>query len=174
MDDLTQRVDDNEFRRISDFLYDEAELLAERLYQDWIQLLAQDVHYVVPVPEFFEAGTGRSVGRGNAFFDDNLASLKIRTELLGDPTQTTAENPPSQMSYFVSNIRPRKTETPGEIAVTSRLLIYRIRATEPQPYILAGRRNDLLREDGESYKVARREVRIHQASVQAANLSFIP
>ena len=174
MNDIDQRVGDDEYRFICEFLYDEAELLSERAYGEWLALLAEDLHYVIPVPEFFEGGTGRSVGRGNGYFDDDYASMKVRAELLSDPNLTTAENPPSLLSYFVSNIRPRRAGTAGEYAVTSKLLIVRLRASEPTPYLLAGKRNDLLRAAGDGFKLARREIRILQGSIQGPNLSFIP
>ncbi len=174
MNDVNQRVGDDEYRAICEFLNDEAELLSERAYGEWLGLLAEDLHYLIPVPEFFEGGTGRSVGRGNGFFDDDYPSMKVRAELLGDPNLTTAENPPSLLSYFVSNIRPRRTGTAGEFAVTSKLLIYRTRASEPTPYLLAGKRSDLLRAAAGGFKLARREIRLLQGSVQSPNLSFIP
>lgn len=174
MNDSEPRVGDADYRAICEFLNDEAELLAERDYPQWLSLLAEDIQYLVPVPEFFEHGTARSVGRGNAYFDDDYPSLKVRSELLSDPTLTTAENPPSLLCYFVSNIRPRCTADADEFAVTSNLLIYRIRASEPSPYLLAGKRHDLLRAVAGGYKLARREIRILQASIQGPNLSFIP
>lgn len=172
MGQSNDRVSDTDYRKIADFLYDEAELLAERRYQEWGTLLAEDIHYLVLQPEFFEDGSARSVGIGNPYFDDDYKSLGVRIKLLGNPRTTTAENPPSQMSFFVSNIRPRHRGN-DEYEVTSRLLIYRVRASEPAPFILAGKRQDVLRVDGDGFKIARREVRLHQASIQSPNMSFL-
>src|SRR5438477_6851304 len=36
-------------REIEDFLYHEAELLDERRYDEWLELMAEDVHYFMPI-----------------------------------------------------------------------------------------------------------------------------
>ena len=54
----------------------------------------------------------------------------------------------------------------------SNVLVYRIRYTEAQPFLLSGARTDLLRRSGDGFKLAQRVVDIEQASIQAPNLSF--
>lgn len=101
------RVDDALYRRVCEFYYDEADLLAQRQLTQWFELLTEDVHYRVGFPEFYEHGTRRQVGIGNPYFDDDHTSMKVRVRLLGNQTLTTAEHPPSVYNYFVSNIRAR-------------------------------------------------------------------
>lgn len=169
-----QPVDDALYRRISDFYFDEAELLSQRHYNQWFALLAQDVHYRVLFPEFYEHGAKRPVGMGNPYLDDDHTSLKVRTELLGNPLTTTAENPPSVYNYFVTNIRAwQAADNSAEIVVHSRLLIYRVRASEPVPYILGARRQDRLRPEGQSFLIALRDTTIDQAVLQSPNMSFL-
>ncbi len=168
------RVEDALYRRLCEFYYDEADLLSQRLYGKWFALLTEDVYYRVGFPEFYEHGTKRQIGIGNPYFDDNHISLKVRTQLLGNPTTTTAENPPSIYNYFVTNIRARwAADAPSEIDVESRLLIYRVRASEPVPYILGARRKDRLRVEDDSFRIARRDATIDQSIIQSPNLSFL-
>lgn len=170
----SQPVDDALYRRVCEFYYDEADLLAERRYGQWFALLAQDIHYRVAFPEFYEHGTRRQVSIGNPYFDDNYNSLKIRTELLGNPLTTTAENPPSHFNYFVTNIRVRRSAEQAELLlVDTRLLIYRVRASEPAPYILGARRRDRLRIHGDGFLIAGREATMDQAVIQSPNMSWL-
>jgi 3-phenylpropionate/cinnamic acid dioxygenase small subunit len=167
-------VEDALYRRLCEFCYDEADLLSQRHYAKWFALLAEDIHYRVGFPEFYEHGAQRKVGIGNPYFDDNHISLKVRVQLLGNPTTTTAENPPSVYNYFVTNIRARwAADEADALDVESRLLVYRVRASEPVPYILGARRKDRLRVDGEGFRIARREAMIDQSIIQSPNLSFL-
>lgn len=166
-------VDDALYRRVCEFYYDEADLLSQRQMSQWFALLAEDIHYRVGFPEFYEHGARRQVGIGNPYFDDDYKSLKVRVHLLGNPTTTTAENPPSVYNYFVTNIRARGTDRADELQIDSRLLVYRVRASEPVPYILGARRQDRLRLVDGGFRLARREASIDQAIIQAPNLSFL-
>ncbi len=55
-----------------------------------------------------------------------------------------AEDPPSRMRHFVSNVRVRE-QSDGSFDVRSNLLIFRTRQDQTAPQILAGERHDLLR-----------------------------
>jgi 3-phenylpropionate/cinnamic acid dioxygenase small subunit len=169
----TPRVDDALYRRVCEFYYDEADLLAQGPLQQWFALLAEDLHYRVGFPEFYEHGARRQVGIGNPYFDDDYTSMKVRVQLLGNPTTTTAEHPANVYNYFVTNIRARGTDKADELDVDTRLLIYRVRASEPTPYILGARRRDRLRMVDGGFRIARREARIDQAIIQAPNMSFL-
>lgn len=166
-------VDDALYRRVCEFYYDEADLLSQRQYDQWFALLAQDIHYRVGYPEFYEHGARRQVGIGNPYFDDDHTSLKVRTKLLGNQTLTTAEHPPSVYNYFVSNIRARGTDAADELDVETRLLIYRVRASEPAPTLMGARRKDRLRVVDGGFRIARREASINQAIIQAPNMSYL-
>ena len=169
-----QSVDDALYRRVCEFYYDEADLLSARDYKTWFSLLAQDIHYKVGFPEFYEGGMRRQVGIGNPYFDDNHASLKIRTGLLSSHTTTTAEDPPSVLNYFVTNIRAfHAADGDNELEVTQRLLVYRVRASEPQPFILGARRRDRLRIDGDWFLLANRDVTLDQSVIQSPNMSWL-
>lgn len=68
---------------VEQWLYAEAALLDERRYDEWLGLLADDIHYWMPLRrtttaretanEFTQPGD-------MAFFDDDLAMLKMRVQ----------------------------------------------------------------------------------------------
>lgn len=167
----TPTISESEYREISNFLYDEADLLSAMDYKAWGKLLADDIHYVIPVTQFFETGKERKIGIGNPYFDEDTHSLKVRIKLLSTPSMTTAENPRSAISLMVGNIRAEKAGD-NEYRVKSRILLSRVRASESQPYELAGRREDLLRRHGGGLQLVKRTVYLNQAIIKTHNLSF--
>ncbi len=172
-----QPVDEIEYRRICDFLHDEAELLCEMDYRAWGQLLTDDIHYLMPVPQFFETGKVRQIGPGTPYFDEDADSLRLRITLLTDPASTTAERVHSAISLLIGNVRAWRVGNTGEVGcqyrVRSRFQLSRVRpGRDGQPFELAGRREDVLRETAHGLRLARRSVHINQSIIKAANLSF--
>ena len=164
-------VSETEYREICDFLYDEADILSAMDYQSWGALLTEDIHYLMPVPQFFEVGRERQVGIGNPYFDDDADSLKIRIKLLSDGALTTAENPRSSLSLLVGNVRARKNGG-SEYRVRSRFLLSRVRSTDSNQYEMAGRREDILRRVAGDLKLASRTIYVTQSIIKTHNLSF--
>jgi hypothetical protein len=72
-------VDDATYRRVCDFYYDEADLLASRQYLQWFALLAPDVCYTVAFPEFFEHGTRRKTGIGISLLCPGVVNTNLNT-----------------------------------------------------------------------------------------------
>ena len=90
-----------------EFLYREASLLDERRFDEWLDLLTDDVHYWMPIRrtttakevanEFTRPGDG-------AFFDDDKRLLTLRVQRLS-VGRAWAEDPPSRTRRMVSNVR---------------------------------------------------------------------
>lgn len=159
---------------VSEFLYAEADLLDERRYEEWLDLLAEDYHYSIPL-------------RMNVPFADNdrLAQTKAGSEICwfdeGKDTTSSrvaqlmtglhwAEEPVSRVSHFVSNIRIESIDMP-EVKLSSRFLVYRNRVSDETDF-LVGRRKDTLRKVGDSWQVVTRELLLDQTVLQAKNLSI--
>ena len=81
----------------------------------------------------------------------------------------------SRISHMVSNVQiveatPSMAE-PREVAVKCRFLIYRNRV-ETETDILVGKREDLLRRDGDDWQIARRKIILDQNVLLTKNLTF--
>ena len=67
--------------QVEQFLFHEASLLDARQYHDWLALLAEDIHYWMPIRR---TTTSREIENeftapgAMAFFDDDLFSVFIR------------------------------------------------------------------------------------------------
>lgn len=162
-------VGDADYRKVSEFLYREAELLASRDYHGWLTLLAPDLSYRIPLQQFGKRGEERSYGSDPAWLDETRDSLTIRVEQLLNP-QSNADRVPSFLRYFVTNILA--SETPDGLRVSSQVLLIRVRANNPQPFFLSGSRRDLLCKTDESLLLTRREVRLDMPQIDSPNLAF--
>jgi 3-phenylpropionate/cinnamic acid dioxygenase small subunit len=87
-----------------------------------------------------------------------------------------AEEPLSRVTHMVSNIRlldvKPSVENPEEVTVGSRFLVFQSRV-EYEHYTFIGRRTDILRRNGDSWLIARRELILEQNVLLAKNLSIL-
>jgi 3-phenylpropionate/cinnamic acid dioxygenase small subunit len=159
------------------FLYQEAELLDERRYEEWLALFTDDAHYFMPmrrnVPrdeperEFTRAGIDVN------WFDEGKDTLTRRVKQILTGVHW-AEEPPSRICHMISNVQVLATSpagpSPSEVTVKSRFLVYRNRV-ETETDFLVGKREDLLRRVNGGWKIARRRIILDQSVLLAKNLT---
>jgi biphenyl 2,3-dioxygenase beta subunit len=161
-------------RQVEDFLFLEAELLDERKFREWLDLLADDVRYWMPIRHNTLERPGQLTdelskpGEGY-YFDDDKQSLKIRVERLYSRT-AWAEMPPSRTRHLISNVR-LKQDRGAELEVHSNFLVYRTRMEADQD-LFVGTRQDVLRRVEGDLKIARRTIILDQAVLAAKNISI--
>jgi 3-phenylpropionate/cinnamic acid dioxygenase small subunit len=165
-------------QEIADFLYREAELLDERRYREWLDLLADDVRYWMPIRRNVKLGDDESeFTRANSdinWFDEGKETLRRRVKQIETGIHW-AEEPRSRLSHLVTNVQVQGAEpslaAAQEVSVTSRFLIYRNRV-ETETDILVGRREDQLRRNGAGWLLARRKIILDQNVLLSKNLTF--
>ena len=160
-------------QEVEEFLYQEAELLDERRYEEWLDLFTEDTHYWMPmrrnVPadelerEFTREGTDVN------WFDEGKDTLTRRVKQILTGVHW-AEQPPSRICHIVSNVQILEAG-PDEIRVKSRFLLYRNRV-ETETDFLVGKREDLLRRVDGALRIARRKIVLDQNVLLAKNLTF--
>lgn len=158
---------------VEQFLYEEAALLDARRYRDWLGLLADDIHYWMPIRRTVTlADIDREFTKQGdmAFFDDDRELLEMRVRKL-EAGSAWSEDPPSRSRHFVTNVRITAVEG-DEITVEVCFHLYRTRLeTEVDSWI--GRRTDVLRRHGGSFRLARRHLFLDQTLIRATNMSTI-
>ena len=163
---------------IEDFLLEEADLLDQRRYEEWLALLADDLHYFMPMRRNVAFGThaeheNTRAGRDISWFDEDKWTLAKRVEQVMTGIHW-AEEPLSRVCHFVTNIRLAavrpSVEAAAEVEVGSRFIVYQNRV-ETETYLFAGRRNDLLRRENSGWRLARREILLDQNVLLAKNLT---
>ena len=159
---------------IAEFLYHEADLLDERRYEEWLELLSDDYQYSVPLRLNVAFADNDKHGQTLAgsemcWFDEDKETVRKRVDQLMTGGHW-AEEPVSRVSHFVTNIRIVAENGP-EVGLSSRFLVYRNRVSDETDF-LVGRRNDTLRRVGDSWQVVRRELLLDQSVLLAKNLSI--
>ena len=158
---------------VEDFLYREAELLDERRYEEWLDLLTDDVHYFMPmrrnVPADELEREFTRPGRDVNWFDEGKDTLTRRVKQILTGVHW-AEQPPSRICHMVANVQIVHADA-SDVGVRSRFLIYRNRV-ETETDVLVGKREDLLRRVDGGFKIARRTILLDQSVLLAKNLTF--
>jgi 3-phenylpropionate/cinnamic acid dioxygenase small subunit len=165
-------------QKVEDFLYQEAELLDERRFEEWLDLLADDVRYWMPMRRNVRFGEldreFTRAGQDINWFDEGKKTLTRRVQQILTGVHW-AEEPLSRICHMVSNVQilhvqPSLAEA-AEVTVKSRFLIYRNRV-ETETDILVGKREDVLRRTNEQWKIARRKIVLDQNVLLTKNLTF--
>lgn len=166
-------------REIEEFLYDEANLLDERRFKEWLDTLAEDLRYFMPMEYNVKAGehARRELTRREeqmSWFNEGKWTLTKRAEQILTGVHW-AEEPLSRVCRLVSNVQLSAINTNEsgalEVDTTSRFLIYQNRC-EYEQYFFVGDRMDRIRKTAEGWKLASREIRIHQNVLLAKNLTI--
>ena len=166
-------------REVEEFLYDEAEMLDERRFTQWLDTLADDLVYFMPMMynvKFGEHAEGEKTRfeKDMSWFNEGKWTLTKRVEQILTGVHW-AEEPLSRLCRSVSNVQItdiRKNEAgEDEVSVRSRFVTYQNRC-EYEEYFFVGKRNDVLRRVNGQWKLTRREIHIGQTVLLAKNLSI--
>lgn len=158
---------------VEQFLYSEAKLLDERRFDEWIELLTDDIHYWMPIRRTTVGSQTEleftSIG-GMALFDDNLDFLKIRVAKLA-ASNAWAEEPPSRTRHTVTNVQIVDIEESGRIVVACNFQLYRTRL-ESEEDCWIGCRQDWLERNAEgNFMLAQRHIFLEQTTILSQNMS---
>jgi len=160
-------------REIERFLYHEAELLDERKFSEWIELIADDIHYHVPQRRNVKFGEQQRENSDPeseiSWFDEGKATLAGRVRQINTGLHW-AEEPLSRVCHLVTNVEVLAVQG-DEVKVKSRFIVYRNRLQD-EVDLFVGKRDDTLRRDSETgWKIAKRTVILDQNVLLAKNIT---
>ncbi|GAB2894276.1 3-phenylpropionate/cinnamic acid dioxygenase subunit beta [Paralcaligenes sp. KSB-10] len=166
-------------REIEEHLYDECELLDTRRFSEWLDTLAEDLVYFMPMTFNVKSGTHDSSERTReekdmSWFNEGKWTLTKRAEQIMTGVHW-AEEPLSRLCRLVSNVQltaiGKNANGEDEVSVRSRFLTYQNRC-EYEQYFFAGQRYDRLRRVDGAWKLTRREIHLPQNVLLAKNLTM--
>jgi len=173
--------DDVDGRRLADaqthfelnqFYFLEAEFLDDGRFADWLEMLADDLHYWAPTrTNRLRRQQALSVAAPGeaAFYDETKESLAWRIRRF-DSGMAWAEDPPSRTRHLITNISVRERED-GLLQVRSAFIVYRNRL-QTEVDIYAGGRNDVIRRSGvHGFEVMKRTLLFEQNVLLMKNIS---
>jgi 3-phenylpropionate/cinnamic acid dioxygenase small subunit len=154
------------------FFSTEAELLDERRFDEWLDLLHEDIRYWMPIARNVRFDRPElEYTRQNSdasWFDEGKDILRKRVLQIqgGDHW---AEEPRSRTTHLVANVRVDKTEG-ADITVKSRFVLCAYRR-EHDFDLFVGKRVDVLRREGGLLKVLHRTIYLDQSVLLSRNLT---
>lgn len=154
------------------WLVEEAYLLDAQEYDRWLDLLAEDIHYLMPVRVTTALGARSDTAPGMAHFDENKYSLSRRVARFRTEHAWT-EDPPSRLRHYVANVRTFATDDPDHLVVESAVLLYRSRGDVREAAVISAGREDLLRRGAEGeWLLARRTILVDDSVLRTQNLAI--
>lgn len=158
---------------VEQFFILEAELLDTRQFNPWLDLLAEDIRYWMPLATNRQYGDwdGEYSKQGHDlnWFDEGKFELEQRVRQI-ETGLHWAEEPVSRTTHMFSNLRAAEAED-GMIETQCRFLVYRNR-TETETDFFVGKRHDRLRRGKDGFTIAGRKIFLDQSVLLAKNLTI--
>lgn len=156
--------------QVHEWLVREAELLDNRRWRDWLDLLTDDIVYRMPVRVTAAHTLEDSMLTDMDHFDEDSYSLRKRVERF-ETEYAWTEDPPSRTRHFITNVRAYEGPGDGEVTAKSYFLLFRSRGDVREPDLVAGERTDVLRVVGGGFKLAHREIVVDESVLRTQNLA---
>ena len=137
--------------RLEEFVLQEARLLDERRFREWMGLFAEDGTYWVPaVPD-----QKNPFDEASLFYDDRDL-MKTRIDRLEHP-RIHVQTPPSRTAHLIGNTLVEAVDDAnGECVVSSTVIMVEYR--DEQQRVFAGRQHHRLRREGPSFRIVQKRV----------------
>ncbi len=158
---------------IEDFLWEEADLLDDFQYEEWLDLLTDDLVYWMPirrnVPSREMENEFIREGPALTWYSDDKPTLVKRVSQIRTHVHW-ADEPYSRVTHLVSNIRILGWNSPDDVKVGCRFLFYRNRHEDEESTFI-GKRVDTLRRTEDGWKIARREIYLDESVLLFKNFT---
>lgn len=166
------RVTDSVYLDVLHFLNAEAALLDEGRFDEWLELLTEDVTYRMPVTITRERSDQPIYADDMEILSESIHSLRFRIERLKTEF-AWAEDPPSRTRHLVTNVLVRRGASDDEVLASSYFCVHWIRSIASEGDLFIGHRQDrLVRIDGE-WRLAAREMYVDTTTLPANSVTIL-
>jgi 3-phenylpropionate/trans-cinnamate dioxygenase beta subunit len=157
---------------VEQFLYLEAALLDERRFREWLDLLAEDISYILETNTLAQTRDRR---RGVAppstyIFNESKYQLERRVARL-ETGLAWSEEPASRTRHFVTNVRILARDG-DELDLACNYLVHRA-AKARDHHTFIGVRRDRLRRVGGAWRIASRKLELDEFTLTSPNISIL-
>lgn len=122
-------------------LIDEYWLLDNDQFEDWLALMTDDIRYWGPVRQDLDRGEENfHQAHLLTHFDEDRVTMGLRVARLRTGS-AHAEEPPSRIRHFVSNVKIIETPTPDKVLVASNFIVFRSRSGREENFFVGTRRD---------------------------------
>ena len=168
-----QTTDRELWSELMDFYIEEAWILDERRFHDWLDLFTEDTFYFMPRRKnVYRRDLAKEFsGPGDlALMEEHKTDLQMRVARL-DTGMAWAEDPPSRTRHLVGNLVIVSVD--GDEVKTKTAFIAHKSHLETDQDLYTGARHDTLRRVDGQWKIARRKVILAQNVLLAKNLTLL-
>lgn len=139
----------------------ETALLDDGNYHEWLDLLEDDIRYVLPARELREGDIPEAELELPTFylFNDDKETLTSRVARLDTGLALVATPPPSRQRLVTDVLLLEVGE--HELKVRSSFFVYEARDAQTEAFFI-GRRVDRLRRRDDAFRIARRDIQLAQ------------
>lgn len=185
MSSLSIKTKPKQQRALERFYFQEARLLDNRQYQQWLALVDPEIRYVMPsrvnrMVDNRERGSEEMIGierelegvdsMGCPIREETYIHLMVRVER-AFKMNSWSENPPARTRRIVGNVE-LMGRCGDERSVLSNFHLYYARPGGGN-FMYSGQRRDTLLKSKEGYKIAQREIVMDYANIDVPTLGLI-
>ena len=171
--DLPVPTDIQTHNQIQQFLHLDSYLLDHNRLAEWLNILAADLRYFVPVRQTQDrANAHKEFSDTIGHMDETFDSIAFRVHRLVNTRSAWSEDPASRVRRFVTNVSVWETDVEDEYDVVSYLLLTRNRFGQEDYHLLSAERQDRVRRVGESFELVKRTVLLDQSVLGMPNLAI--
>lgn len=145
--------------RISQFLYEEARMLDDWQFRDWLAQLDDDIRYTMRTTVNAQTRDRRKGVQPPTtwIFNDNKDQLERRIARL-ETGMAWAEEPPSRTRHLISNLQISETDVPDVFAVRLNYLLYRAQKERDETFYVGTRVDKVRHLPGDEWRLLAREI----------------
>jgi 3-phenylpropionate/cinnamic acid dioxygenase small subunit len=170
--EASMRVSDSVYLDVLHFLNTEAALLDEGRFDEWLELLDEDVRYQMPLTVTRERSDLPIYAADMEIMSESIHSLRLRIDRLKTEF-AWAEDPPSRTRHLVTNVVVSKGATDAEVRAASSFCIHWSRGMDAEGDLFIGRREDTLVRSDDSWRLAVRQLYLDTATLGVNGVSIL-
>ncbi|MGE4372494.1 MAG: 3-phenylpropionate/cinnamic acid dioxygenase subunit beta [Xanthobacter sp.] len=159
---------------VEQFLYLEAALLDERRFREWIDLMAEDVSYVLNTNTLAQSRDRRRGQRPPTtyIFNEDKYQLERRIARL-ETGMAWAEEPASRTRHFVSNVRILAVNG-DELELSCNYMVHRASKARDHHTFIGTRRDRLRRaKTAGGWEIFGRDLELDEFTLMSSNISIL-
>jgi len=169
--EVTDNHDDHQ-RELEALLFHEAALLDSEAFEEWLELLDDQVRYFAPVRATLPRGKEDFARRELvAHFDDDKLGLSARIRRIRTGW-AHAEEPPSRTRHFITNVRVLAVDAANdEVQLASNFIVFRS-ARDRDERTFYGTREDTWRRTPRGWRLLNRLIILDHNVIPAISVLF--
>lgn len=152
------------------FLQNEASLLDNKKWREWLTILSENLHYRMPVRTVPQSREPASEFSNEMYhFYDNYKTIAMRVERMYTEL-AWAEDPSSRTRRFITNVRVSELED-NKLEAKSYILLMRSQHDIAKYQMLSAERIDILVQTDSGLKMEKRDIYVDQTTLGVENLA---